>query len=312
MAALNLRSVVAMIEATLTRESHPHLPVWNAPRPPEKLHALGSSKAFEALNRCPTLTLAVVGTREPYATVARFLAREIKKLRDTSITIVSGFARGIDRIAHEAAIDAGLSTIAVFGCGIDQTYPREHGRLRERILSANGLLLSEFEPGELPRGHHFVLRNRLIAALSHSLLVAQAPEKSGALITAQYALELDRIRYAIPSLPTDPGSLGSNRLLELSEAIPFWSVNSLRFSFSLPIYTEKQRSFDFAHAEDRSLLETIERRCHEFGSMSRYEVLDVALASGLTRSEIFSSIDRLIDRQQLVERNGVLTVNESC
>lgn len=301
-----------MNEEILTPSSHPHLPIWNIPRPPRKLHVEGSPAAFESLNRCPTLSLAVVGTREPYSTVTRFLAKELRKLRGSRMTIVSGFARGIDRVAHEAAISAGLSTIAVFGCGIRRTYPNEHSRLREKILQHDGLLVSEFEPDDPPRGHHFVLRNRLIAALSHSILVAQAPEKSGALITAAYALELDRVRYAIPSLPTDPGSLGSNRLLELSEALPFWSVDSLRFSFSLPICGEKQQSFDFTHPEDESLLETIERRCHEFGSVSRYEVLDIARSSGLTRDEIFSSIDRLVGRQRVVERAGVLIINESC
>lgn len=296
----------------LTKASHPHLPVWGAPRAPKVIYGQGSERAFQSLERCPTLTLAVVGTREPYSTVARFLSREIQKLRDTQMIIVSGFARGIDRIAHEAAIAAGLPTIAVFGSGIHRTYPREHFHLRETILKNDGLLLSEFEPDDPPRGHHFVLRNRLIAALSHSLLVAQAPEKSGALITAAYALELDRVRYAIPSLPTDPGSLGSNRLLELNEALPFWSADSLRFSFSLPISREKQQSFEFTDGDDESILETIERRCHEFGSISRYEVLDIALSSGLTREETFAAIDRLIDRQRVVEQAGVLIVNESC
>jgi len=155
---------------------------------------------------------AIVGTRactEYGADAARSIADALVR---SGAVVVSGLAHGIDRHAHEAALDAGGSTIAVVGCGIDVVYPRQHERLHERI-GRHGLLISEFLPGEPALPHHFPRRNRIIAALSRAVVVVEAPARSGALITAEHALDLGREVLAVPGPIGRRTSAGTNALI---------------------------------------------------------------------------------------------------
>jgi DNA processing protein len=157
-------------------------------------------------------TVAIVGTRactEYGADAAREIARS---LAGADIVVASGLAHGVDRHAHEAALDAGGVTLAVIGCGIDVVYPRQHQRLYERI-ARDGLLVSEFLPGEPALPHHFPRRNRIIAALSRAVVVVEAPARSGALITAEHALDLGREVFAVPGPIGRRTSEGTNALI---------------------------------------------------------------------------------------------------
>lgn len=131
--------------------------------------------------------------------------------RDT--VIVSGLARGADSMGHRQALKSGLGTIAVIANGVDVYYPAEHRQLQEQI-AINGLLLSEYPPGERPKQYRFVARNRIIAGLSHTLLVTEAAEKSGSLITATMALEAGRDVLAAPNQYRNPLGIGTNKLIE--------------------------------------------------------------------------------------------------
>jgi len=131
--------------------------------------------------------------------------------------VVSGLALGIDAIAHAAALSAGGHTVAVLGCGVDQTYPMENGPLRARIERA-GTLVSEYPPGTLSRPFHFPQRNRIIAALCKGVVVVEGNERSGALITARYALDAGREIYAIPGSVRNPVAAGPNELIRRGEA----------------------------------------------------------------------------------------------
>lgn len=137
-------------------------------------------------------TVAVVGTRRP-TLAARDAAREVGScLARAGVTVVSGLARGIDGEAHRGAVRAGGGHIAVLGCGLARIFPASNADIGRRILASGGTLLSEQPPDEPPRKQHFPARNRLISGLSRLVLVVQAPERSGALITVDFALQQGR------------------------------------------------------------------------------------------------------------------------
>jgi DNA processing protein len=159
-------------------------------------------------------TVAVVGARSssPYgAQVARMLGRE---LAGVGLVVVSGLARGVDGEAHRGALEAGGATIAVLGCGVDRDYPAAHAELAARIR-ATGLTVSEYAPGVEPAPWRFPARNRIIAGLSAATVVVEARERSGALITADLALEEGREVFAVPGEITSALSSGTNDLLKL-------------------------------------------------------------------------------------------------
>ena len=156
--------------------------------------------------------VAIVGARAASAygrAVARRLAAE---LAGAGLVVVSGLARGIDAAAHEGALEAGGSTVAVLACGPEQVYPPEHRALAERI-AASGALVSELPPGTPPRAAHFPLRNRLISGLAEALVVVEARLRSGSLHTVRHALDQGIDVLAVPGPVDAPTSEGPNRLL---------------------------------------------------------------------------------------------------
>jgi DNA processing protein len=161
--------------------------------------------------------VAVVGARACSAygrSVARSLARE---LAAAGLVVVSGMARGIDGEAHRGALDSDGVTVAVLGCGVDRDYPAAHAELARRICG-RGLVISEYEPGVEPAPWRFPARNRIIAGLCAATVVVEARERSGALITADFALEEGRDLMAVPGEITSSLSAGTNALLKLGAA----------------------------------------------------------------------------------------------
>lgn len=158
-------------------------------------------------------TVAIVGTRRASAYGRQVTETLATDLARNGITIVSGLARGIDAYAHEAALKAGGRTLGVLACGIDQVYPPEHTKLAARMLE-HGALLTEAPYGSPPEGGNFPARNRIISGLSLGTIVVEAAETSGALITADRALEQGREVFAVPGNIFAKSSLGTNRLLK--------------------------------------------------------------------------------------------------
>jgi len=157
--------------------------------------------------------ISIVGTRNPTAYGITVTEKLSKDLSHHGWTIVSGMARGIDRIAHETALSNQGKTIAVLGSGIDVIYPKENQRLYNR-LTQEGLVLSEYPPGTNPIPGYFPQRNRVISGLSQGTLVVEASLKSGSLITAQHALDQSREVFAIPGQISSKQSLGTNLLIQ--------------------------------------------------------------------------------------------------
>lgn len=178
--------------------------------PPKRLYLRGAGDP--ELLALPAV--AVVGARacSPYgAQVARMLGRE---LAAAGVVVVSGLARGVDGEAHRGALEAGGHTVAVLGCGIDRDYPAAHAGLAHKIAERS-LIVSEYEPGVEPLAWRFPARNRIIAGLCAATVVVEARERSGALITADFALEEGREVFAVPGEITSSLSVGTNGLLRL-------------------------------------------------------------------------------------------------
>jgi DNA processing protein len=161
--------------------------------------------------------VAVVGTRTPSAYGKEVVRRLAGGLAENGITIVSGLAFGIDGSAHQAALDVGARTLAVLGCGLDTIYPWRHRDLADRIAES-GALISDYPLGTKPEAGNFPPRNRLISGLSLGTLVVEAGAKSGALITAGYALEQGRETFAVPGNIYNRTSVGANALIQRGEA----------------------------------------------------------------------------------------------
>jgi DNA processing protein len=156
--------------------------------------------------------VGVVGTRRTTPYGRQVADQIVRVLAGSGVTVVSGLARGIDAIAHQAALEAGGRTLAVLGSGVDIVYPPENARLAERIC-ANGALLSDYPPGTQPEGVNFPPRNRIISGLSLAVVIVEAGQTSGALITASFAAEQGRDVFAVPGNITAPQSWGTNRLI---------------------------------------------------------------------------------------------------
>jgi len=173
--------------------------------PPDSLWLRGRAEMLAATPR-----VALVGSRSPTPYGESQARRFARVLAESGVVIVSGYARGIDHCAHRAALDAGGSTIAVLGNGVARPWPECD--LLPRVLE-RGLFLSEREPEEPPRPHHFPLRNRLISALSQAVLVVEAAHASGSLITARWAADQGREVFALPGRVDHPMARGCHRLL---------------------------------------------------------------------------------------------------
>jgi DNA processing protein len=176
-------------------------------------------------------SVAIVGARASSGygvSVARSLARE---LAAAGLAVVSGLARGIDAEAHRGALDANGTTVAVLGCGIDRDYPAAHAELA-RLIAESGLIISEYAPGVEPAPWRFPARNRIVAGLCAATVVVEARERSGALITADLALEEGREVFAVPGEITSSLSAGANALLKLGAA-PLTSAADVLASFGI-------------------------------------------------------------------------------
>jgi DNA processing protein len=249
--------------------------------PPRRLHLRGSGDS-DLLARP---AVAVVGARacSSYgAQVARILGRD---LAAAGVVVVSGLARGVDGEAHRGALQTDGHTVAVLGCGIDRDYPAAHARLASEICERS-LLVSEYEAGVAPASWQFPARNRIIAGLCAATVVVEARERSGALITADFALEEGREVFAVPGEITSTLSAGTNALLRLG-ATPLTSAGDVLESFGIEPTSPKQSAKD-------PLLELLPATADE-----------LVRASGLASAEIAVTLAELELTGLVTEADGL-------
>ena len=191
---------------------------WTDPDYPPNLRQIADPPPFLFVRGTAQLSdptcIAIVGARAASDIGRRMAQRLGLELAAKGFTIVSGLARGIDGEAHQGALDAHGKTLAVLGCGVDVIYPAEHRKLAEAILAGGGALISELPIGTQPLADNFPTRNRILSGLCLGVVIVEAAEKSGSLITARMALEQDRQVFAVPGSPLSGKTRGSNRLLK--------------------------------------------------------------------------------------------------
>lgn len=210
----DLEAEMERLDAAGVRALH-----WGDEDYPERLREVDDSPpvlyALGELTPADAWAVAVVGTRRATHYGREVAARMASELAEAGVTVVSGLARGIDTIAHQAALDAGGRTLAVLGSGLDIIYPFENRNLARAIVEGEkGAILSEYPLGTQPEPTNFPPRNRIISGLSLGTLVVEAGEKSGALITVTFALEQGREVFVVPGPITSRASDGPNRLLK--------------------------------------------------------------------------------------------------
>ncbi len=228
---------------------------------------------------------AIVGTRRP-TTYGQAVARDVAgALGGSGLTVVSGLARGIDAVAHRAALDAGGRTLAVLGSGLDQVYPPEHRRLAEEI-AASGAVLSDYPLGTSPEAGNFPPRNRIISGLALAVVIVEAGEGSGALITADFAAEQGREVLAVPGSIYARASAGTNRLIS-SGARPLLSAQDVLEAMNLDAVI-RQEAASQALPEDAN-----ERKVLEALSGEPVHVDELQARCGLPASLISASLAML-------------------
>lgn len=227
------------------------------------------------------LAVALVGTRQASAygrEVARGLASE---LAHNGVTVVSGLALGIDATAHEAALEAGGRTIAVLGSGVDQIYPAKNRKMALALIQ-QGALISEYPLGTRPEASNFPPRNRIISGLSLAIVVIEAGQRSGALITAKFAAEQGRDVFAVPGSILQPSSAGCNALIQ-DGALPLLSINDLLEQLHLErvAVQREARQTIAADPTERLLLEHLSSEPVHLDAIVRLASMPAAQVSGL-------------------------------
>ncbi len=211
--------------------------------PPEKLYYKGNLELLKSERM-----IAVVGTRNPSSYGKLCCEYMIKKMSKADITIVSGFAKGIDSIAHKTSLITGTKTIAVIASGLDIVYPASNLSLY-REIEEKGLILTEYEPGTKPFKGNFPQRNRIIAGLSKGVIVVESKDRGGSLITADLALEYNRDVYAVPGDIFSEYSKGCNNLIRDAKAKSLSNIKELLEDYNWE-NKEENKSLKFTKNQD--------------------------------------------------------------
>ena len=252
-------------------------------------------------------TLGIVGTRKMSAYGRQVTEHFAQELARGNVTVVSGLAMGVDTVAHTAALDAGGRTIAVLACGLDIIYPASNFNLAKRIVeSGQGVLLSAFPLGVQPEAGNFPARNHIISGLSLGILVTEAPQKSGSLITANSALEQGREVFAIPNNIFSPGGAGVNKLIQ-DGAHPVTHINDILMSLNLymvPQQVEAQVNLPTSTEEQALLALLGQEPCHIDDLIRESQLLAQDATAALTTLELKGMVKQVGGMQYVRAARG--------
>lgn len=285
-----------IIIITKQDENYPK-PLKQIPQPPHLLYIRGK------LPKENQLCISVVGSRKYTSYGKQACEKIVSGLASCGVSIISGLALGIDSIAHQATLDVGGTTIAILGTGIDSKtiYPAQNLNLANNILKTDGALISEFAPGTKAMPYHFPMRNRIVSGLSRGVLIVEASEKSGSLITAGLALEQNRDVFAIPGPIFSESSKGTNNLIKQGAKIVASAEDIIEeYLDSMPhsnkdISTGKLPLLDLSEDENR-ILESLSSEPLE---------LDQLLKSANIRANQFNSVLTMLEIRGIIKnRNG--------
>lgn len=228
------------------------------PSYPAILHYSGELQLAQKMNHL----IGIVGTRNPTEHGKKWTYNISKALAQNGFVVVSGLADGIDTIAHRGCLDGGGKTIAVLGNGLDRAYPSKNKQLMAEIAE-KGLILTEYEYGSLPERGNFPARNRIVAGLCRAVLVMEAPEKSGALITARYANEFNRDVYTLPNSPDNFRARGCLRLIHKGAEIIITEEELLTSLGAIPSLTPSPQQLSlFSAPTIEKTTDSIEVKAH--------------------------------------------------
>ncbi len=272
-----------------TPDKHKYFaPLLHIARPPEVLFYSGELPD----GRRPSV--AIVGTRRPTKYGQEVTQMLASGLAQKGVVIISGLALGVDAIAHQAALEAGGTTIAVLGNGLSDIYPATNRALGQRIIKNGGALVSEYEPDVAARGYHFLERNRIVSGLADAVIITEAAARSGTLNTAMHALEQGKEVFVVPGNITSPLSAGCNSLLRQG-ATPVTSVEDI-LAVVAPDRIAGQTSLPLGNTpEETTVIQLIQSGIRDGDELQR--------SSGLTASD-FASTLTMLELQGVVRALG--------
>jgi DNA processing protein len=283
-----------MQKITINDKNFPEL-LKKIPNPPEEIYFRGE------LRKSEKYPLAVVGTRKMSVYGQQMAEYFVRGLAQANITIISGLALGIDSLAHKIALENNTKTMAVLGSGLDNIYPKIHQNLSEKIIKSNGTIISEYPPETPPYQSNFIARNRLISGLSLGVLVIEAPKKSGALITAQYALEQKRKVFVVPGRLTDENSAGTNQLIRQGGQLVQNPEQILKELGVEPIFQKKKTEQNLS-AEEKEVLKILTKNPIHIDKLTQetnrptYQIISI-----LSQMELKGIIKNLGNNQYIKE-----------
>jgi DNA processing protein len=276
------------------------------PDPPAVLYYRGQAELLEAQSQMPIV--AIVGTRDPTDYAKRWSHKLAAVLAKNGVIVISGMAEGVDTQAHLGCLGAKGKTIAVLGTGTDIAYPPRNRALHQQILE-QGLVISEYPAGTPPSRPHFPRRNRIIAALSRATLVMEAPQKSGALITAYVANDYGRDVYVLPNSLDNPRAVGSLGLMSkgaqliLGEGHLLELLGGIPTLDPLPLHTVKTIAVPDMSAELESIWTLLQSHAEPSGQPVSFDLL--VAASAQSASELSSGLLQLELMGLVIQQPGM-------